>query len=178
MHRFHTQWFISNRWLLKLCWPERNLSWDVSDELFPLSCLDHQAFVVDVIQALSSAVVVSVQFGSARLLDVEIRLQRMSGRVLVVQYGLFGRVPVLRSIIGREHALPPSLLRFVFRDAEMVDDLSLWDQGVRDGDVLSLVISGPSDTNSLPARVMHDGTWPMGRVRPWQPGLFQCSMRE
>jgi hypothetical protein len=56
----------------------------------------------------------------------------------------------------------PSLLRFVFRDAEMVDDLSLWDQGVRDGDVLSLVISGPSDTNSLPARVMK-------YVRPWKP---------
>ena len=89
----------------------------------------------------------------------------MSGRVLDVQYGLFGRLPVLRTIIGQEHELPPSLLRFVFRDAEMVDDLSLWDQGVRDGDVLSLVISGPSDANTRPVKVMKD-------VRPWQPGLF------
>jgi hypothetical protein len=132
MHK-HTQWFISNRWLLKLCWPKQNLCWHDSDQMFPLSSLDYQAIVVDVIQALSSAVVVSVQLGSARLLEVEIRLQRMSGSVLAVQYGLFGRLPVLRDIIRREHGLNPSLLRFVFRDAEMVDDLSLWDQGVRDG---------------------------------------------
>jgi hypothetical protein len=181
MHRFHTQWFISNRWLLKLCWPKQNLTWLHSDVMFPLSCSDDQAIVVDVIQALSSAAVFSVQAGIARLLEVEIRLQLMSGSVLVVQYALFGRLPVLRSIIGREHAIPPSLLRFVFRDAEMVDDLSLWDQGVRDGDVLCLVISGPSDTNSLPAMVMHDGPadgpW-LPRVHPWQPGLFRCSMPE
>ena len=57
------------------------------------------------------------------------------------------------------------LLVLLFRVAEMVDDLSLWDQGVRDGDVLSLVISGPSDTNIRPVKVMKD-------VRRWQPDLF------
>jgi hypothetical protein len=158
MHRFHTQWFISNRWLLRLCWPEQNLKWHVSDQMFPLSCLDDQAFMVNVIQALSDVVVVSVLIGSARMPEVEIRLQLMSGTVLVVKYGLFGRLPVLRDIIRREHGFNPSLVRIVFRDAEMVDDLSLWDQAVRDGDVLSLVISGP------PQMVLKD-------VRPWKPGL-------
>ena len=79
MHRFHTQWFISNRWLLKLCWPDQILRWDVSDQRFPLSAVDDQAFVVDFIQARSSAVLVSAQCGNARLLEVDIRLQLISG---------------------------------------------------------------------------------------------------
>ena len=127
MHRFHTQWFISNRWLLKLCWPHARLSWHVSDQQFSLAYVVDQAFVVDFIQALSSAVVDSVRCGNARLLEVGLRLQHISSRVLRVQYGLFGRLPVLRIIIGREHGLSPLFLRFMFRDAEMVDDLSLWD---------------------------------------------------
>ena len=65
----------------------------------------------------------------------------MSGRVLETREGLWAMPHGVRRSLEIDYRIPAEHQRFVVGLRELVDNVTLWDQGVRPEDTISLVLS-------------------------------------
>ena len=135
MHRFPTRWFIPfDRLIL---W-----YWSGSVMPFPLEAED-KALLVNFVQQRTGAHVLNCDHGVGYSSQFTVQVQMMSGRVLEAMEGLWAMPHGVRRSLEIRYRIPAERQRFVVGLRELVDNVTLWDQGVRPEDTISLVLSSP-----------------------------------